>query len=166
MTEVWSLSQMHYRLEYEHLTYQDASELLESIVKSNKYSSFDDFFYTVLKDHSLCLRTLYRCHTENPRLKINFIRENLPPYCRMYIRAPSDPDSINILRLHLLLYEIIPEDSQTSTCQPLLYSCSSDGAIADMSHTDTPRPNEEIPELLYHNLKLLYTCFCSGWLPH
>lgn len=169
MTEVWSLSPMHHRLEHERLTYRDAVEILDGILKQRKYLSFDDFFYTTLKEHSLCLRSIRCYHTKNPRLKIGFIREKIPPYCIiMYIRAPSDPDSRNILKLHLLLYEVIPEDSQTNTEQSLLYNFTSDGTIVDMSHTDSSYSdaNETISELLYNNLKLLYTCLCDNWFIH
>lgn len=165
MTDYWSLSPTHNILEHEHLVYQDAPDILESLFgKPRQYSSYDDFFDTVFRDNSLHLCKVYRCDTENPRLKISLIRETSSPCCIMRIQAPFDADCINILRLHLLIFEVVCKDSQTQSSQPSLYNVSSDGTITDTSHTDELYRNEEIPEQLYNNLKLLYSYISNTWI--
>ena len=84
----------------------------------------------------------------------------------MYIRAPSDVDCINILKLHLLIFEVVSEDSQTNSSRPSLYDVSSDGAVVDISHTNELYRNEEISEQLYYNIRLLYTYICNCWITH
>ena len=87
MTELWSLSPIYHKLEHEHLVYQEASDILESLFgKPRKYSSYKDFFDTVFRDNSLYLRITYHYPTKNPRLKIKMIKETPTSYCRMYIR--------------------------------------------------------------------------------
>lgn len=167
MTELWSLSPIYHKLEHKHLVYQEASDILESLFgKPRKYSSYKDFFDTVFRDNSLYLRITYHYPTKNPRLKIKMIKETPTSYCRMYIRAPSDVDCINILKLHLLIFEVVSEDSQTNSSRPSLYDVSSDGAVVDISHTNELYRNEEISEQLYYNIRLLYTYICNCWITH
>lgn len=167
MTEFSSLYPVYFILEHQRLVYSEASGILEDLFgKARNYLSFDDFFHSVLKDNFYVLRRIYLYHTKDPRMKINLIKEPLSPYCKLYIRAPSDANSINILKLHLLIFEIVSEVSQTSSCQSPIYEILSDGAIYDNSQTDELCPNEKIPEQLYSNLKILYSYICDHWIVH
>ena len=167
MADFYSGRECYYRLQHEQLAYHDIPGMLEYLFgKPRKYPSFEAFFLSVLEDNAFQLVESYYYCIPNPRLKIEYAKDLVSPFYKIYIRAPTDENSINILKLHLLIFDIVSGSFLERPPQLPLYDIFTDGTISERKPSADSFSNEEISEQLYRNMELLYSYICECWLIH